>query len=378
MDYSKFIHFILDENPKQGQKAWIEAYDALRRTPAQGSLFLSSRELSGFVAGFETYGHRIADFLQQVHRYVPPTAFGQQTKEDLDSKKALTGQIARRVLLPLLDHDYQHLHDHKALLELLISVICLSDRSCLDLISAQLGALPELLAKLISGEHSSRFLSSWEITNPKIMQGWTGTAVSLAEQCESDHGVLQEIEKWRMIQALKTHLYQASDQHKSSYPSSSASFNPWPQGNMRRLSIGESGPKNVHGNSARAQAISLSSQALSLLEIFGIDPPDSERTLLNTIESLEGIETSRIMKAVINSFPCRLCLRRGYQEGSDRQKSTIQNSSEQRLESLDLDSFEGLLGSSLGIWKISLSAQALKDLRHSKKEGMGRLDRVGF
>lgn len=369
MDY-KFISYILGDDTKHGPKAWIDAYDALRENNTLVSVFLNNQEYSSkFIAGFEVYGQRIAAFLQQLFRYIPPTALGQQTKEELDLKKALTGQIARHVLLPLLGHDYQYLHDRKALFELLVSVICLSDRSCLDLISARLGEIPQLLAKLISEEHSSKFLLSWKITNPKTIQDWTGTAVGLAEQCESDHGVIQEIDKWRSLQALKECLHQASDLLKPLYPDSSSFSNSVPRGNIRRLSIGESRPKNVYTNSATAQAVSLSSQALPLLELFGVKLPDSEHALLSTIENLEGAETSRIMKVVIGSFPCRLCLLRGYQQSSGLRGSTIQTNFEGRLEELDLDSFEGLLGSNLGIWKISLSAQALKDLKHSEKEG---------
>lgn len=369
MDYNKFISFILSDDTKHSQKAWIEAYDALRKNNTQVSVFLNSREYSGkFIAGFEIYGQRIAAFLQQLLRYIPPTALGQQTKEELDLKKALTGQITRRVLLPLLEHDYQHLHDRKALLELLVSVICLSDRSCLDLIAERLGEIPQLLAKLISEEHSSKFLLSWEIADPKTTQDWTGIAVDLAEQCEGDHGVLQEIDKWRSLQVLKEYLYQARDLLKPLCPGPSSLPNS-NHGNMRRLSIGERGPKNVYANLATAQAVRLSSQASPLLELFGVELPDSEHALLSTIKNLEGAETSQIMKAVMGSFPCRLCHLRGYQKSSGRRGSTIQTNFEQRLEELDLDSFEGLLGSNLGIWKISLSAQALKDLKHSKKEG---------
>lgn len=366
MDY-KFISFILGDDAKHGPKAWIEAYDALRKNNTLVSVFLNNQEYSSkFIAGFEVYGQRIAAFLQQLLRYIPPTALGQQTKEELDLKKSLTGQIARHVLLPLLGHDYQYLHDRKALFELLVSVICLSDRSCLDLIAARLGEIPQLLAKLISEEHNSKFLLSWEITNPKTIQDWTVTAVDLAEQCESDHGVLQEIDKWRSLQALKEYLHQASNLLK---PDSSSFSNSVPHGNIRRLSIGESGPKHVYANLATAQAVSLSSPALPLLELFGVKLPDSEHALLSTIKTLEGAETSQIMKAVIGSFPCRLCLLRGYQKSSGLRGSTIQTNFEGRLEEMDLDSFEGLLGSNLGIWKISLSAQALKDLKHSEKEG---------
>lgn len=335
-----FVSFILKKNPKRSRGAWTEAYDSLRGNPTQVSAFLDNEEVSGtFVTGFELYGKRIADFLE-VLRCTPQTALGKHAKEELDLKKALTGQIARRVLLPLLGHSYQNLHGRDALFELLVSTIRLADRSCFDLLAARLGEIPHVLAKVISEKRSSEVLrdcTSSLVTNPKSMQDWTETAVNLAGRCESGHGVSQETEKWGLLQELKTHLYQAKDLLEARRPGS----------------------------------VSLPSGALPLLGVFGMCAPNSERSLLNAIEQAEKTETLSIMEAVMNTFPCRLCFLRGYEEISDIPALMIQSGTEQRSENLDLDSFEGLLGSDLGVWKVSLSAQAMKDLKHSKREGTG-------
>lgn len=344
MDDDKFLSFILSETPKHGHRAWLDAYDSLRRTPAQVSLFLSSREISGaFVAGIETYGGRIAHFLQQLLQYSP---LGQQTKEELDAKKSLTGQIVRRVLLPLLDNE--HLHDRDAIFELLISVIHLADRSVLYLIAARIGEIPRLLAKLISEERSSGFLRAWTSTDPTVMRNWTAIAVDLAEQCESDHGIEHELDRWRRLEELAAYLNKANTALK--FP---------PAGS------GSSGLR-IWNHST----VNLPAPALPLLDIFELVAPGSEQALRAAIASLEGPETARIMAAVIDSFPCRPCFQRGFQKGADaRPMAAGRDNTEQRLEGADLASFEGLLGMNLGIWKISLSAQAMKDLRQSKKEG---------
>lgn len=349
MNEDKFLSFVLSETPKQGHRAWLEAYDSLQRNPTQLSIFLSSREISGtFLAGIDIYGGRIAHFLQQLLQHSP---LGQQTKEELDAKKGLTGQIIRRVLLPLLDNE--HLHDRDAIFEFLISVIHLADRSGLDLIAARLGKIPRLLAKLISEERSSGFLSAWTSTDPGVMRNWTATAVSLAEQCASDHGIYHELARWHDLQELATYLHKAANALK-----------PPPAGSghdgLRRLSI------------RNTAVVGLPPLALPLLEAFGLAVPVSEHALLVAIASLEGPETVSIMGAVINSFPCRPCFQRGIQNdaGARAAAAAARDYSEQRLVVADLDSFEGLLGTNLGIWKISLSSQAVKDLRHSKKEGM--------
>lgn len=340
MDEDKFVSFVLSETPKHGHRAWLEAYDSLRRNPTQISVFLSSREISGtFLAGIDVYGGRIAHFLQQLLQHNP---LGQQTKEELDVKKGLTGQFIRRVLLPLLDHE--HLHGRDSMFELLISVIHLGDRSGLNLVVARIGKIPRLLAKLISDERSSGFLRAWTSTDLGVMRNWTATAVSLAEHCVSDHGIDQELARWHDLQELSTYLHKAVNALKP----------PSDHDVLRRPSI-----RNV---------VNLPPPALPLLEAFGLAVPTYENAALAAIASLEGSETASIMGAVINSFPCRSCSQRGIQNDTGARPVAARDYAEQRLVA-DLDSFEGLLGTNLGIWKISLSSQAVKDLRRSKKEG---------
>lgn len=374
MDDAGFISFILNENTNYSQRSWVEAYNSLRRNPAQVSTFLNSREVSGaFVAGFELYGTRIADFLQQIPRYTPRTAVGTPAKEELDLKQAMGGNIVRRVLLPLLCGDYQHLHNRDALFEFLVSAVRLSERNCLDQIASQLGEIPYLLGKMISEDRNSDLLREWAsflITARKALQNWTETVVNLAGNCESDHGVREKIERWELLKALKIHLYQAKHQFETPYQN----FNPQSrapmQGGFRKLSIDEKKSVGTRRSSVTSGAMIISPEALTLLESLDISVPHSERTLLRAIDDVEATETFNIMQAVLSTFPCRLCFARGYGKASNISISTTQANFEQRLEELDLDSFEGLLGSNLGIWKISLSAQAMKDLKQSKREGM--------
>lgn len=336
MDEDKFVSFVLSETPKHGHRAWLEAYDSLRLNPAQISVFLSSRQISGtFLAGIDVYGGRIARFLQQLLQHNP---LGQQTKEQLDVKKGLTGLIIRRVLLPLLDHEY--LHGRDSMFELLISVIHLADKSGLDLVAAHISKIPRLLAKLIPDERSSGFLQAWTSKDLGVMRDWTATAVSLAENCISDHGIDHELAQWHDLQNLSTYLHGTAN-----------ALNSPPEHNDVRNTLG------------------LPLPALTLLKAFGLAVPLSEKALLVAIASLEGPRTARIMGAVISSFPCRPCFRRGIQNDAGARPVAAIDYGEQRLVGADLDSFEGLLGTNLGIWKISLSSQAVKDLRHSKKEG---------
>lgn len=345
----------------------------MQRNPAQVSSFLADRGVSGtFIADFEVYGARIAEFLRQIPRYIPKTTLTQQAKEDLDSKQAIGGQLVKRVLLPLLENGYQHLHNRDALFEFLVSSIPLSDRNCSEQLAAKLGEIPHLLGKIISDKRSSNFVQEWTgllAKKPKAMQCWTETAVGLAGNCGSDHGVSYMIERWGLLKTLKTHLFNAKRQLETSQGLNPSSVTSLPR-NFRVLDRDDEWFQEWRPSPAAPKAtVNLAAEAITLLGSFGMAVPCFEGHLDRAIDEIGTTKTLNVMQTIISTFPCRLCFLRGYGNVSNTTLPTIETHFEQTLEELDLDTFEGLLGSNLGIWKISLSSQALKDLKHSRREG---------
>lgn len=295
-------------------------------------------------------------------------------EEDTDLKQVVGGELVRRVLFPLLGSEYQHLHDRDALFELLVSAVPLSDRSCLDQLATRLGKMPHLLGKMISEERNSHYIRKWSkflVKDLESMQDWTETAVSLAECCDSSHGVSHQTERWSLLKTLGTHLKLLKENRQLGALNQglNAPTRILPQLNFRALEKDEKGTRR--GSVTSPAALNLTPETIALLESLGVSIPYSERTLIQTIDQVETTETFAVLEAVISSFPCHLCFLRGY--GNFSRITTVpavQTNFEQRLEELDLDSFEGLLGSGLGDWKISLSARALKDLKQSKREGI--------
>jgi hypothetical protein len=375
MGDTRFISFIFnDDDNHQSKKQWEDAYTSFKGNPSQISGFLENRELSGsFIAGFEVYALRIAKFVELIPQHNNPKARGREKEElDLQLGKLLGGHIVKKIIIPLLEQRYQHLHTRDALLELLFSIhVALADRSIFDQLAARLGKAPTLLGRLISDERSDKLMEGWidcVKSSKETMQDWIEVSMDLTKNCDSDHRVLSEMERWDLLITLKVYLRQV--------------YNPGPV-SQRKHSVGTlptgsraSGSNESLGVKGRrvsytpaAIAPGISQECVMLLGQLRISIPSSVRAIRDTIVHIETNETFPILEAVLKSFPCRLCFTRGYGNTSEAIVSPVQTVFELKEHGPDSDSFEGLLGGSLGVWKIALSTQALRDLKHSQREG---------
>jgi hypothetical protein len=101
------------------------------------------------------------------------------------------------------------------------------------------------------------------------------------------------------------------------------------------------------------------------IRAYGKVVPTSERQLQILLESLET-ETREILMEVIGTYPCRPCY-----EIAIRLTSADRLQSKEQSSQLTGDSGNGLHGKRLGVWKVSLSSSALKDLKDLRLAGNG-------
>ncbi|KAI5844072.1 hypothetical protein DFP73DRAFT_76530 [Morchella snyderi] len=377
MGDTRFTSFIFNDNDNdQRKKQWEDAYTSFKGNPSQISGFLQNRELSGsFIAGFEVYAVRIARFVQLIPQLQNPNK--DRLELDLQVGKLLSGYVIKGIIIPLLEQRYQHLHTRDALLELLFSTVALADRSMFGHLAARLGKAPALLGRLISDERCDNELkANWIgcINSSKLtetMEDWVEVSVDLAKNCESDHHVLSEMERWGLLTTLKLHLRQAcnpglpASQRKHSIGSvqtgsRASGSNESPSIKDRRKSDTSAGRGGIPQN-----CIAL----LQQLRIPIIDSKGRTTRIQHLLVHIETKETIPILEVLLKSFPCRLCFRRGFGNTSEAMVSPVHIEFGTEVAGLDSDSFEGLLGGGLGVWKIALSTQALRDLKQSQREG---------
>lgn len=375
MGDTRFISFIFNDNDNEqiSKKQWEDAYTSFKGNPSQMSGFLENRNLSGsFIAGFEVYGLRIARFVQLIPQHNNLKARNKEKEElDLQLGKLVGGHVIRKIIIPLLDQRYQHLHTRDALLELLFSTVALADRSIFDQLAARLGKAPALLGRLISDQRSDKLMGDWidcVRSSKETMQDWIEVSMDLTKNCESDHRVLSEMERWDLLTTLKLHLQQAYNPVASSQRKHSVGT--LPSGSRASGSNGTVGVKGRRVSyTPAAIAPGISQDCIALLRQLKITIPSSVRAIRDTIVHIETNETFPILEALLKSFSCRLCFMRGYGNISEAIVSPVHTEFESQENALDADSFEGLLGGGLGVWKIALSTQALRDLKQSGQEG---------
>ena len=248
-----------------------------------------------------------------------------------------------RLVVPLLDDRYQYLRDKKVLLELVVGALQLSEFHGNQLLqlAVRLGNVPELLGKIVSWDSSSGFLDGWiealgtsNTPDRETLAKWTDVMAVLASGCTGSHhdDTKEILDQWTALKDLQDQLQRAQIDLKQN-----------PQ-------LGR---------------ISFVSDTIALFERFNLSVPYSQPTLSAAITQAETTLAAGILVNLSKSMPCRLCFARCNGEsdtslGNHRRFGAGRDGSGEG---------EGMLGGSLGLWKISLSAQAMRDLQQSMKEG---------
>ena len=333
------MDWIFNDNPSRSHGAWIRAYDSLHRYQDQLiTLITKSRHQTTFITDFDQFGGRVLMFLQNADNYLP------RTPEGYRSRKSLGILMIDKLMVQLLDSQYQHLRDSEIFFELLMCMLLLADKTGNHLqgLAAYLADTSSLLGKVISSDLSSDFLGDWVDSlgkshpNATTLGGWMEVAANLIDACTGGHDVEEVLDRWKSLKLVKEHLHASQVAFK---------YNP-----------------NYH--------IRFSGD-MHTLRGFGLAPPDSEATLKSAIEVVDIKLTAEILSALIKSMPCRLCFSNcaGGEHTSTLKSHPRHGSGGDGWFDANQLQYEDLLGKSLGRWKIVLSAQALKDLQNSHSEG---------
>lgn len=321
--------------------AWILVFKDLESNPDQVSDILSDKtELKKFLTNFDKYAERISQFFRHADR----SLVSMQVAGRPYVKPGLPDALIRDFLPLLLSDEFCHFQMKPAFHYLLISIIgfCLTIRHArLGALAKALGEKDQLLQSLVSGEKSGQVMRKWihafdtrsPLFESAVFTAWTKRLVALCRSCGGNHLVSRQFNIWRDLQNLISRL---------------------------TLALDRSAPR----------PILIAPEDSELLGNFGIPPPASERALHNTLEQLQRDEMVKVLQALADSFPCRLCYEASAC-GPMGEATTEEEFPEEQAEQFENpELFTGLFGPDLGIWRIHLSAQALKDLGQSQFEGM--------
>jgi hypothetical protein len=251
---------------------------------------------------------------------------------------------------------------------------CLTSRSVqLGVLARALGEKEQLLELLVSGENSSQVMKEWTrafdsgspLFGSNVFKEWTKRLVTLCRRCDGNHSVSEQFHIWRKLQDLIARLTEVLNT-SASMPKEAPKLVPLE--NLRKLADGDKKSTRRSQNPPDT-SISITPEVSELLGYFGIVPPASERALRNALEQLQRVEMMKVLRVLADTFPCRPCHQASIGGLLAETAAEEEVPVEQEGNIRSPQYFAGLFGSSLGIWRIFLSAQASKDLGQSRSEG---------
>jgi len=340
---TRFLELIFGDNPGHSYGAWVRAYDSVQKYQDQLITLISiSPYQTTFITDFDQFGGRVVKFLRNADKYLP------RTPEGYRSRKSLGTLMIDKLMIRLLDDQYQHLRDRETYFELLMCMLLLADHigNRLRGLAAYLVDISSLLGKVISSDLSSHFLEGWVDSmgkshpNATTLRGWTEVTANLINRCAGGHDVEEILDRWKSLKLVRDQLYTS----------------------QKVLTLDPN------------YDISFSDDMHTLLRNFRLAPPHSEATLKSTLEVIDIALTFEILTTLIKSMPCRLCFSNCAGGGNMSILTTHSRRGSAGKDWFDEAEtnqlqYEDLLGKSLGKWKIALSAYALKDLQNSHSEG---------
>lgn len=286
--------------------------------------------------------------------------------------KKVADAIAYNLLLPLLlaSQELDHQDEVTRIITSGITVILNCANTALEALAEALSESNGILERLVTDEKGGRALNRWvedyehSLQNPSVLQIFTQRLLDLCNSCTHDHGTSNLFDQWLDLSTLKNSLELVGRDTQISQMQLSHTAQCIPLQNLKRL---EEYDKKMSRSQQQLPAFDLPASILEGLAKFQLDAPKSLRTLDSVLESLKVRETLKVMRSAMKTFPCRPCNQATRKAGNP---GDFFRTDTRRLETVDSAFNLEIFGQRIGVWKVLLSAQALRDFRNLSHSGM--------
>ncbi|KAI5802951.1 hypothetical protein EDC01DRAFT_726313 [Geopyxis carbonaria] len=359
----------------------VAAYDDLISWPyhLRGLLNTDTVRLA-FQTDFVRYGTRL------IRLFELGKVLGQgPTKRTMTVK--LAAEVFDDLVVPLLDDDFDSFADMHVLIHLVSTLIDFAlffDATCRNnsLLLFKLSEKPKILEILVSDQSGSIVFkklceeSFFYRSAPTVLK-ITQRLALLCASCTGGHGINTGLKRWyelvNVLQKLKE--FQAITEAEFTWNSRQNKVHPGRV--LRKLSLDHDERNIVRNRSATIidpATLKLPDLIASKLFTLDIRLPSSKRGLDDLIDRITKSEIPSLLKVIINTFPCRIC----HDEALARSSGTspdkfstfeISGDLQEEQEVAEDITQQPLFGAQAGVWKVLLSAQALKDLKHLSHAG---------
>lgn len=342
-----------------------------------GTFLADESARTDFLTDFNDYTSHLLDFL----------AFNEKMHAEL-GRRTGSQSISREVLelvCSMLSYPEFDLADadtmDKLVVEALKHALPLQPAALKEL-ATKLAEKPGLLERVASaqeGAEAIRSLFSVHFVNsmPSISNAWAQKLVGLCSVCTGSpicHGIATEVEKWRalteIIAALETHqreIQEAPQPHYARAPTAAVV--------IRRLDADE---KRSFSAARRRSSVlepeipPLPERVAMMLDGLHLQQPRSSRAIAVLLEQVRGVEMPAIVQALLPTFPCRPCydLSKDPKALVEKDKRIMRARADSGFCFENPTKEETLFGEMIGLWKVLLSAAALKDIQKQMLGGV--------
>jgi hypothetical protein len=361
-----FIQFVLDDLSPSHSRV-LAVFDHIRLYPEQVCGLMNNDSVKDqFLGEFADRSNRIVQLFHRARILKPARLEGR-----------LATAILVGLLIPVLQESDEL--DRDALVKFITSALCVivgNPPVALGMLAKSLANTPHILEILASDESGGAVLKAWSpafastIQDSVTLGKWTSRIVRMCDSCRGNHEVEDEVQGWKTLVAVKKSLrelgmqFSQAREKESMYQCKDMPLH----SNMRPL---DSSDKKSGKKSTKAgfqSPCEIPRDVIEALHVFNLPVPTSERAVANTIAELETEQTLSILQSTIASFPCRLC----NESARERPSTPVVLSEEQGLLLTQVPPLR-LHGKRVGVWKVLLSSQALKDLQNLSYSGKIRI-----
>ncbi|KAF8420254.1 hypothetical protein EV426DRAFT_675679 [Tirmania nivea] len=351
-----FVGYILGK-VDNSSTAWQRAYESLRLHPTQLScLIVGGSERRRFINCFNRQAERLIHFIKHIPQHSGSSS-RRETAPAIEKQKIIADIITGHLISDLLSPSFSQLWDKDSLFELVISTLKFAHAEHLRHIADQLVQCPTLLAKLISSEQSRQLVRPWirilstQEPNTSTLEAWTNIIAQCCSTCPCHRGLEAILAQWAQVQLVRASLKEVGFTLQGS---------------------------EVH-NQARATVSHEVREALNGLLVHAKGKLYTGPITVATLRYIELEVTTSILSKLCDLMPCRRCFahaRSGSFSSSYKGEtlsvapSTAKTWMAQDMESDEQGLEDVLFNQGIGLWKVVLSAQALRDLQSSKSNGL--------
>ncbi|KAF8453554.1 hypothetical protein BDZ91DRAFT_749021 [Kalaharituber pfeilii] len=371
--------------PAQDYSAFTNAHRLLAQDPSSiYNLLTVETSRDTFILGFQELSKPVIEFYRKLKPFFLKGA---------EENRPLAKALIEGIVLPLFGEQYQDLFTSEEMVDLISVALqshyyCESAPGLIMQVFSKLTMFPDtkLLERLVANPVGAEIVgdlirnqkygrSLFEHRHP-ILVTWIDRLIKLSD-CGFDHNISEPCEHWKSISILREHYppAAASTEQVSQAPIKAAKVNPK---NMRKLTADDKKSGAAGRAKKETMAITVPQDLAGLLKSFGSPVPKTLAQARNEVQQLELARAFGILEKIVGSFPCGVCCKTlanvghsmthlGKYEESFGRMTVEQEIEERRIENEGQIERKELKG--LGLWRIVLSRQAMKDLADSGKAG---------